>query len=88
VRCTKKVIAEPQMVDLMDANARAAYKQTFPIGKVPMLMPASDHMIPESTIIIEYLEGEFSLGTRLIEDGLAGQLRSTRAAPEQSSNDH
>ena len=73
----KEVAFEPQIVDLMSPEGKAAYAQVYPIGKVPLLKPSDDYMIPESTIIIEYLEGHHASGTRLIPDGVdaARQVR-------------
>jgi len=53
----KNVTFEPIKVDLMSAEGREAYEAIYPIGKIPLLNPTDDHMVPESTIIIEYLEG-------------------------------
>jgi glutathione S-transferase len=62
--CWKALIAlyendtpfEPVLVDLGDADSRAAFLKVWPIGKFPVLHDeARDATIPESTIIIEYL---------------------------------
>ena len=66
----KQVEFEPVLVNMMSPEDRAAYEQVYPICKVPLLKPTDDHMIPESTIIIEYLEGHYSSGTRLIPPGV------------------
>lgn len=73
----KQVAFEPVPVSLMTPEGRAEYEKVYPIGKVPLLKPSEDYMIPESTIIIEYLEGHYSTGTRLIPDGVdaARQVR-------------
>lgn len=56
----------PVQVNLFDEASRAEYKKLYPLGKVPLLT-GDDIFIPESTIIIEYLENEFpDSGTRLI----------------------
>ena len=61
----------------MDSAGRAAYEALYPIGKIPLLKPKPDHMVPESTIIVEYLEGHHPGGTQLIPDGIdaARQVR-------------
>ena len=47
---------EPELVDLADPLAAAAFKRIWPIGKFPVLRDeARDNTIPESSIIIEYL---------------------------------
>jgi glutathione S-transferase len=66
----KQVAFEPVVVSLMSPEGRAAYEQVYPLGKIPLLKPTDDHMIPESTIIIEYLEGHHASGTRLIPEGV------------------
>jgi glutathione S-transferase len=72
----KQAAFEPVLVDLMTQEGRDEYAQVYPIGKIPLLKPTDDHKIPESTIIIEYLEGHHG-GTRLIPDGVdaARQVR-------------
>jgi glutathione S-transferase len=46
----------PHLVDLSDAASRAAFLAIWPIGKFPVLRDdARNQIIPESTIIIEYL---------------------------------
>jgi glutathione S-transferase len=74
----KNVAFEPVVVDLFSAEGRAAYEKVYPLGKIPLLKPSDDYMIPESTIIIEYLEGHYpKQGTKLIPDGVdaARQVR-------------
>jgi len=66
----KKVEFEPMLVSLMSPEGRAAYEQVYPLGKIPLLKPTDDYMVPESTIIIEYLEGHYTSGTRLIPEGV------------------
>jgi glutathione S-transferase len=47
---------EPQIVNLMDEESRAAFKEIWPIGRFPVLVDqAANRTIPESSIIIEYL---------------------------------
>jgi glutathione S-transferase len=62
--CWKALIAlyetavpfEPHVVNLGDPTARAAFLKVWPVGKFPVLRDeARDRLIPESTIIIEYL---------------------------------
>ncbi len=46
----------PRLIDLGDAQSRASLLALWPIGKFPVLRDeAKDRVIPESTIIIEYL---------------------------------
>jgi glutathione S-transferase len=54
-----------------------ALAEVTPLGKVPVLVLDDGWKIPESTIIIEYLDAHFSTGTRLIPEDrdLARQTR-------------
>jgi glutathione S-transferase len=57
----------PQMVDLGNEAERAALLKLWPIGKFPVLKDAAkDRIIPESSIIIEYLDNEYPGRTRFI----------------------
>jgi glutathione S-transferase len=63
----KGVPFEPVIVDLFDPNARAEFKKTARLGKVPYLRDdARDWGVPESSIIIEYIDANFDGGPRLI----------------------
>ncbi len=73
----KGVEFKPEIVNLMDPEERAKYRELYPIGKIPLLFPTEDHMIAESTIIIEYLENNFQQGPQLISSDPA-QARQTR----------
>lgn len=62
--CMKVLIAlyecgatfEPIIVDLGDESARAAFYALWPVGKFPVMRDeTSGELVPESTIIIEYL---------------------------------
>jgi glutathione S-transferase len=57
----------PVNVDLGNAAERDALLQLWPIGKFPVLRDdARDVVIPESTIIIDYLDSHYPGGVRLI----------------------
>jgi glutathione S-transferase len=84
--CQKVLIAfyesdipfEPHVVDLGDETSRAAFLKIWPIGKFPVLRDdAEDRPIPESSIIIEYLDQRYPGCTRLVPDDpdLARQMR-------------
>lgn len=62
----KGIEFEKSLVNLSDPKARAQYRELYPIGKIPLLMIEDNHPIPESSIIIEYLEGHFQQGPQLI----------------------
>lgn len=73
--CQKALIAlyendtpfTPHIVDLFDETAAANLKKLWPIGKFPVLRDeAKGRTIPESSIIIEYLQQYFPGKTRFI----------------------
>jgi glutathione S-transferase len=58
---------EPVFVDLGKEAERAALLKRWPIGKFPVLCDdARDQTIPESTIIIEYLDQHYPGNTKFI----------------------
>lgn len=69
---------EPHIVDLGNATARAGFLQLWPIGKFPVLRDlARDRIIPESSIIIEYLAQHYPGKTRFFpaDADLCRQMR-------------
>jgi glutathione S-transferase len=84
--CQKALIAlyengtpfTPQIVDLGNAAERAALLKLWGIGKFPVLRDETrDQTIPESSIIIEYLDRHYPGRTRLVpaDADLAWQIR-------------
>ncbi|BCH29472.1 glutathione S-transferase [Mesorhizobium sp. L-8-10] len=84
--CWKALIAfyengtpfEPVIVDLGDPVSRAAFLKLTPVGKMPVLRDdARDRTVPESTIVIEYLDRLYPGRLRLMPDEpeLALQVR-------------
>jgi glutathione S-transferase len=69
----KRVAYEPVMVRPDDERLA----RLTPIKKVPLLVLGDGWKIPESTIIVEYLDTHFSTGTRLIPED-RDQARQTR----------
>jgi len=68
----------PQLVDLGDAAQCDAFRALWPIGKFPVLRDdAKDRTVPESSIIIEYLDQHYPGETRFIPAG-AELARQTR----------
>ena len=73
--CQKALIAlyengtpfTPHMVDLMDAQANAAFKKIWPVGKFPVLQDGAT-TVPESTTIIEYLAQHYPGPVKLVPD--------------------
>src|ERR1044072_7895219 len=59
----------PKLVNLQDEGDRAAFHALCPIGKFPVLQDsARDRMVPESSIIIEYLDQHYPGRTKFIPD--------------------
>ena len=57
----------PNLVNLGDEHQRAALLKLWPIGKFPVLRDdATDRTVPESSIIIEYLDNHYPGPTRFI----------------------
>ncbi|NRD72142.1 glutathione S-transferase family protein [Shewanella sp. VB17] len=57
----------PRIIELSDPLSRQHFCNLYPSGKVPLLKHKKRGMIPESSIIIEYIDNEFpKQGTRLI----------------------
>jgi glutathione S-transferase len=84
--CQKALIAfyengtpfEPVIVNLGEEKSRADFVKIWPVGKFPVLRDeARDRTIPESTIIIEYLDQYYPGRTKLIpaDADLARQTR-------------
>jgi glutathione S-transferase len=68
----------PKIVDLGDSGQRAEFLGLWPIGKFPVLQDMGrGRVIPESTIIIEYLEQHHPGKGRLIPED-PEQARETR----------
>jgi glutathione S-transferase len=61
----------------MSSEARTAYEAIYPLGKVPLLKCDDGWTVPESTIIIEFLEDRYPDTPRLIpaEREAARQVR-------------
>lgn len=58
---------EKHLVDLQDEASRAEFLRLWPIGKFPVLCDdAEGRTLPESTIILEYLDQRHAGGARLI----------------------
>ena len=68
----------PHLVDLGDAGSRNSFFKVWPIGKFPVLqVVASGQVIPETSIIIEYLSQHYPNKVQLIpaDPDLALQVR-------------
>ncbi len=73
----KSVDFTPELVFLMDDVERDAYRKIYPLGKIPLLVLDDGSWVPESSIIVEYLDTHFSDGPKLIPDDpdLSRQVR-------------
>jgi glutathione S-transferase len=80
--CRKALIAlyecgaafEPVIVDLGEEASRAAFLSIWPIGKFPVLRDeATGELLPESTIIIEYLADRFPAAGLIPADAAAAR---------------
>lgn len=64
-----------ETVDFGNPGAAAAHLDRWPVGKIPVLHDsATDGIVPETTVIIEYLQRHFPGPVRLIPDDADAQL--------------
>jgi glutathione S-transferase len=82
--CQKALIAlyenntpfDRQIVDLMSDEGRAAYLKLWPVGKMPVLCDeARNRTIPESSVIIEYLQRFYPGPTTFVPDDVEQALQ-------------
>jgi glutathione S-transferase len=67
----------PHLVDLGDADAAARFRAIWPIGKMPVLRDEGrDETIPESSVVIEYLDQHYPGRTRFIPADPARALQT------------
>jgi len=70
----------PQVVNLQDEGERTAFRKLWPVGKFPVLRDdARGETVPESTVIIEYLDLNYPGKTKFIPFA-TDAARATRAA--------
>lgn len=68
----------PKIVNLMDDGERTAFRKLWPVGKFPVLRDdARGETVPESTVIIEYLDRHYPGKTRFIPQD-TGQAHEAR----------
>jgi len=79
---------KPAIVNVQDPAAQAAYREVYPLGKIPLLVVGEGHLIPESSIIIEYLDENVD-GPRLIptDPELARRARFLTSFADNYVND-
>jgi glutathione S-transferase len=67
----------PKLVDFMNPDENAAFKAMWPIRKFPLLRDdATGQTIPESSVVIEYLDQHYPGKTRLIPKDPAQALET------------
>lgn len=60
---------ETRIVDFADPGSAAAHMERWPVGKIPVLHDSgTGRTIPETSIIIEYLQGRYAGPVRLLPD--------------------
>lgn len=47
---------DAEITNLFDPDVASKYREIYPMGKVPLLLDDDEHMVPESSIIIEYID--------------------------------
>jgi len=83
--CQKVLIAvdvlgvevDRRLLNLGDPGERDAYLALWPLGKMPLLVDQG-RPVPETSIIIEYLQQHASTGARLVPDDPAAALEVRR----------
>src|ERR1700753_1449655 len=77
--CWKALIAlyendtpfEPVLVNFGDPDSRGAFLKLWPIGQFPVLKEETlDRCVPESSIIVEYLDDHYPGHTRFIPEDI------------------
>ena len=73
----KNVSFEREIVNLFDDKVRSEYREFYPLGKIPLLKRDDGWIIPESSIIVEFLETKYPDAQQLIPSDpvLARQTR-------------
>ena len=69
---------EPEIVNFFEEPSASAFKRLWPVGKIPVLRDEkADRTVPESSIIIEYLDRHYPGATRFLPEDpdLARQTR-------------
>lgn len=64
----KNVAFKPQFVNPMDDASWNDYREIWPIGKIPLLELDDGRLVPEATIIVEYVDRLSDEGPKLIPE--------------------
>ncbi|MFC7049209.1 glutathione S-transferase family protein [Emcibacter nanhaiensis] len=62
----KGLTFEPFVIDPRDKSARQSYQKIYPLGKIPLLITEQNRPVPESSIIIEFLDMNYMTGATLL----------------------
>ncbi|MGL5360813.1 MAG: glutathione S-transferase family protein [Shewanella sp.] len=62
----KQAHFSPRLTDLSDAQARQQFQEAYHTDRLPLLKTESGELIPESSIIIEYLDRHVSNSAQLL----------------------
>ncbi|WP_417319251.1 glutathione S-transferase family protein [Emcibacter sp.] len=62
----KGLTFEPVVIDFKNKAVHQAYLKLYPLGKIPLLITEQSRSIPESSIIIEYLDMNYMTGATLL----------------------
>ncbi|MCC2616725.1 glutathione S-transferase family protein [Aestuariibacter halophilus] len=62
----KHVRVDKVNVNVMDSNAHDAFRQRYPLGKIPVLEVDETCVLPESSVILEYIDTHSSTGHPLL----------------------
>ena len=68
---------ESEQVRLFDETERERYRNIYSLGRIPLPVLDDGHLIPECSIIVEYLDATLDSGPRLIPSG-SEEARQTR----------
>ncbi|MCE9686156.1 glutathione S-transferase family protein [Shewanella sp. AS16] len=64
----KQVNFYPRVTDLRDPVTRGHFRALFPLARLPMLKCLNGRLLPDASIIAEYLDHRFDSGTRLLPE--------------------
>jgi glutathione S-transferase len=65
----KQIPFTPKLVDFGDPGETARFLELWPVGKIPLLHDtAADRLVPETTIILEYLDQTHPATQRLLPE--------------------
>ncbi len=62
----KNVAFTPHLIDLASDEQQRAYHELYPFGKVPLLVRDDGRLLPESSIILDYVDFTFPQAPQLI----------------------